>query len=367
MKLIFISTTIDRGGAESLLLDICSQLKSYEVEVVYFKGTGTLKQLFINLGIEPIALTNKYRLPNLNNILKVLRIVRVQKCVIQGWMYHGNIIASLLWMINRKNSLFWAVHHSVGGFRGNRLLSFLKMQFCALFSQLPNKIVYVSEFIREEHIQIGYPSDNAIVIENGIDIERFQYSEENRQNIRKTLGITLTDKVIGIVGRNHPLKDYHTFFKGISIILNERKDVSVLLIGRDLSIEEFAECFTDKPKADLNKIIIQKETNEIDKFYSAMDVFVLSSISESFSLVILEALASGLFCVCTDIIYYKDRFGDAINSFKVSNAEEMAKKIVGYFNNNSDKHLVLDKAREIINSDYSLTSMLARYQEIWKQ
>ncbi|MDZ4121148.1 MAG: glycosyltransferase, partial [Candidatus Cloacimonadaceae bacterium] len=286
MRLIFVCTTIDRGGAEILLLNIARQLvKEHAVTVIYLKGKASLGADFAALGIRPIRFS-------LQNLIPIFRALwQGPKSILQGWMYHGNILATMLYLLSGgRNTLYWSIHHSALAYASDAPSNALKLRLTALLSRLPDNIIYVSAPTRDEHIQFGYDNTNPVVIHNGIDLECFKYGETAGREIREKLGIEDDDIVLGAVGRNHPVKDYATFFKAAAILLPKYPGLHVVVAGRDLAAENITGLLNDISASDLERIHFLGERSDIPAVLSAIDIYALSSLSESFSLALIEAL-----------------------------------------------------------------------------
>lgn len=132
------------------------------------------------------------------------------------------------------------------------------------------------------------------VIPNTIDTERFKFDEKKRKVIRKEEN--LVDRfVIGFVGRIEYIKNPFFLVKimaGVSSVIHN----ALLIVIGDGSvkvklIEEF------EKQGLLNNVSFVPFTNEIERYYLAMDVFVQPSIAESFSISALEAQCAGLQCI----------------------------------------------------------------------
>jgi len=138
------------------------------------------------------------------------------------------------------------------------------------------------------------------VLHCGIDLEPFR-QEVSREPVRQELGIPLDAPVVGHVGRFVPQKN-HTFLLEIAAeVVKLRTEVRFLLVGdgplrpqiqamaRDLGIEKNV-IFTGA-RPDVPRLML-----------GAMDLFVFPSLWEGLGIVLVEAQAAGLRCVCSDAV-----------------------------------------------------------------
>ncbi len=363
MRFIFVCTTIDRGGAEILLLNIASQLvKEHAVTLIYFKGKASLSADFEALGIRPIRLSLK------NTIVVFKALWQGPKSILQGWMYHGNILATVLYLLSgARNKLYWSIHHSALAYASDAPLNGLKLRFTALLSRIPNRIIYVSDPTRDEHIKLGYNSENSVVIHNGIDVERFRYNEAAGKSIREKLGIKADDLVLGAVGRNHPIKDYNTFFKAAGLLLKKHPQLHIVVAGRDLVADKFTDQLKTLSTSDMERIHFLGERSDIPAVLSAIDIFALCSLSESFPLSLFEALAMERVCVCSAVIFNAGMFPEAIRTFVPKDYTTMAEHVEYFLSAGKDERENWGKiARLTVLDNYSQEAMIKDFMQLWK-
>lgn len=153
------------------------------------------------------------------------------------------------------------------------------------------------------------------VIQNSIDVEKFSFSETERYKLRKKLRLKDTDILLGNVGRYSKQKN-QVFLINIFYNIIKRDDANnwfLLLIGQGNAKKQLIERATQLGIID--KIIFLKTQSNIQRYYFAMDIFCFPSIYEGFGMAALEAQATGLPTIVSDVI------PDAIklkNSFELS-------------------------------------------------
>lgn len=136
------------------------------------------------------------------------------------------------------------------------------------------------------------PTEKIRVIPNGIDLERFTYSESGRYEIRKEFSIREDEYVIGNVGRFVYQKNHDFLIDVFYEIAKKYSNVLLLLIGAG-DLEDDIRKKVDK--YGLNKrVLFAGKRNDLPKIYSAMDMFMLPSRFDGFPLSLIEAQAEGL-------------------------------------------------------------------------
>ncbi len=162
-----------------------------------------------------------------------------------------------------------------------------------------NTVIAPTEKVKGALRQYGV-KNNIAVIPTGISLAKFSHTvtEEEKQTLRRSLGISRDTKVlvsIGRLGREKNVEELIRFFKTLG---ERRDDVRLVIVGggpdegrlasvaRELGLSQTV-IFTGMVKPD-----------EVRRYYAIGDVFVCASTSETQGLTYVEAMASGLPLVC---------------------------------------------------------------------
>jgi glycosyltransferase involved in cell wall biosynthesis len=201
---------------------------------------------------------------------------------------------------------------------------------CQLRSILePDYVIVVSRFWEKE-LRSRY-SLNPIVINNGVDIEKFKIQEIKglKEKAKKNFSVSGC-KVMLSIGGIEPRKNALTALSAFSIASSYFKakgERLVWLIGggetlfdyRAYREEFFSEIKRLRLKLDEDIIILGSVPEDsMVELYRAGDVFVFPSIKEGWGLVVLEAMASGLPVIASRIEPMTDYLKDGENALLVS-------------------------------------------------
>ena len=144
-----------------------------------------------------------------------------------------------------------------------------------------------------------YDKERLVSIPNGLWIERFS-GQFNVKETREKYGIPTDLKIIISVGRNHIVKGFKYAVEALPSITSAVPNARYLIVGRDTEpLQELAENLGVGRKVILLGEISDRE--ELIKIYRAADIYLSPSLTEGFSLTNIEALASGLPLVVTDV------------------------------------------------------------------
>ena len=142
-------------------------------------------------------------------------------------------------------------------------------------------------------------SGNYYVLPNGIELDKYKFDQNVREEKRKELGVE-GKYVIGHAGRFSDQKN-HTFILDIFAKICEKDHDAILVI---FGVGELLDKMKDK--ANLlgisERVIFYGASNEMNKMWQAMDVFLMPSLHEGLPVTGIEAQASGLPCVFSDEI-----------------------------------------------------------------
>jgi len=159
----------------------------------------------------------------------------------------------------------------------------------------------VSNNLREYHGRQGWVSEKRIqVVPNGVDTNLFAPSFEVRKQVRERLGYSPGSIVIGTVGRVVAIKNQIIILKAAEQLLARGLDVRVLLVGTGHELDNLRK-YAEGTDQLCRRVTFAGRSLDVAEMFQAMDIFVLPSIYEGMSNTILEAMASGLPCLATDV------------------------------------------------------------------
>jgi glycogen synthase len=125
------------------------------------------------------------------------------------------------------------------------------------------------------------------------------HGHEVRARWRRELGIDESDVLIGTVATFRPVKDLHTMLEAMSLVARARPRAKLVLLG-DGPLKHDLTATVER--LGLGSVVrFPGWRNDATQLLPAMDLFVLSSLSEGISLALLEAMAAGVPVVATKV------------------------------------------------------------------
>jgi glycosyltransferase involved in cell wall biosynthesis len=152
--------------------------------------------------------------------------------------------------------------------------------------------------------RLRVPADKLVLLGNGIDLSRFRprRSPDEVRQARQALGVSASAVVVGTVGRLVWQKGFRELFAAARRIRAIRPEVRFVIVGPEDRAKGDALGDGDIAEAEaLGNVVFTGHRDDVHNVYSAFDVFVLPSYREGFPRSAMEAAASGLPVIATDI------------------------------------------------------------------
>ena len=371
IRTLHIISGLTTGGAEKALFNLLNGglAAHFHCHIVSLRDEGTMgpKLRALGLSVTSIGMGGGSS-SSLFALKKLYHIVRTfQPDLIQGWMYHGNLAASLACYFAKGHpALAWNIRHSLYSLRYEKLMMRQIIRINRYFSYTPDVLIYNSQVSRDQHESFGFTSTNGEVIPNGIDVKKFAFSNESRKRIRSVLGIPMDALVLGHVARLHPMKDHSGFLKAAVSLVQNYSHLHLLLSGKDVLLKNY-ELSQLIPVRLRNRFHLLGDREDVPDLMSAMDVFCLSSAwGEGFPNVIGEAMAAGLTCVATDVGDSALIIGSAGTVVPVQNVDALIKGIGDNLSLTKDERSSLGASGRVrIEDNYTLDVNVNRYVALY--
>jgi glycosyltransferase involved in cell wall biosynthesis len=204
------------------------------------------------------------------------------------------------------------------------LRRWLSRRTTVLVCRYSDAVRCVSDEIREEALRAGVSSAKLITVPNRCDTELFDPDRwaSERQPTREEYGIGPEEWVVSFVGRVEPAKGVDELFEALA----EVKELRALLIGDVPEPDTISRALEAADMGERVKLVGPVPHEQVPRYMSASDLFILPSKHEGAPRVVLEAMAMGLPVVASAVGGIPEVVDDGVNGLllKESTGGEIA-------------------------------------------
>lgn len=304
------------------------------------------------------------------HVLRLVQLLReLSPDIIQGWMYHGNLAASIANLaLSNRYPVFWNVRQSLYDIELEPTTVQWAIRLSAKRSSKPTGIIYNAYLAAEQHADFGFKENKAHIIPNGFDTHQFSPNPYSRETIRQALNIPADAFTIGMVAHYHPSKNHTLFIEAAHLLSKHRKNVHFILTGRDVTTanREIGALLKRFPSLD-GRLHLTGERQDIPALLNALNLFSLtSSYNEGFSNVVGEAMACGVPCIATDVGDIPRIIGNTGKILQDASPSALAFAWLDWMGSGETwQHEQGQRARQRIQRLYPIGDITKQYQQLY--
>jgi glycosyltransferase involved in cell wall biosynthesis len=363
ISVLHIIDTAGPGGAETVFLQTATRLDPSRFQpTAVIGGAGWLATQLQESGLPPYVVPAKGSF-NVRYLSTLLRLARQRKSdVIVAHLYGSAVYASL---VGRLLSIpVVTVLHGQSDVHEEERFSSIK---AAIVRGGSHKVIFVSERL-QDHLQgrLQLTTAHCAVIANGVDTEGFRPAQD--RSLRAELGLPDDVALIGAIGNVRQPKAYDVLLRAARALLDRSPRFHMVIAGdcanalgrqlQQLSLDLGIE----------RKVTFLGLRADVSRILNNLDVYVLSSDTEGFSIACIEAMACGVPVVATRsggpeqileggaglLVPTGDPAALALAVAQILSSEEVAAELTA-------------KALKRVHERYSLTAMLSRYETLLEE
>jgi glycosyltransferase involved in cell wall biosynthesis len=357
-KVMFLTTGLTFGGAENLLCQVAARLKNngWDVSMVSMTPPEAFEEELSRAGIPLELLGMKKGVPDPRAIMSLAKIVRRrQPDILHSHMVHANLLARVARPMCRVPVLITTAHNITEGARWREIGYRLTDCFADLTTQ-------VSEAGVERYIAVkAVRKEKIICVPNGVDVSLFRPDREAGRKVRAELGLG-GGFVWLAVGRLKEAKDYPNMLRALAVALKEFPEMQLLIAGQGPLQEDIERLAHELGIAEKVRLLgIRKDMPEL---MNAVDGYLMSSAWEGMPNVLLEASASSLPVVATDVGGNREIVGDGGLLVQAGDSPALAEAMLRLMRMPAAERMEMGEAgRAYIVKNYSLEKIV----DIWEK
>lgn len=226
-------------------------------------------------------------------------------------------------------------------------------EYCLKKFKKDTNFTAVDPTVLTEIVKLGIPNENIRYIPNGVDIDLFRVRE--KESLKQELELPLDGEIILSYGRISDQKrpmELIDLFAQISLKIN---NITLVFAG-DGELLPRARKIVEKRNLENVKFLGYVDHKTVaPKLLAASDYYILISKYEGQPLTLLEAMASGLKCIVSDIPNLKMIIDDAECGIALDvNKNNVSNEIVGYLKSDNSSHAVNARDYAVNNFDWEI-------------
>lgn len=361
MNIVYLTNHLNVGGITSYVLTLACGMKKRGHNVYIASSAGSLLPRFAEEGIIylPLPLKTKSEISpkvfiSRSRLLKYLRGKNID-------IIHANTrVTQVLSFLIRSRlgaPYVWTCH----GF-------FKRRFFRRVFPCCGDRVIAISGPVKEHLVNDFGVNEKIIrVIHSGIDIEKFSGSKEGpRTEAKRALGLS-EGPVVGTVARLSEEKGHIYLIRAMRDVVGRIPAAQLIIVGEG------------RMKGELLKLVgscglgksafILPPAMQTPQVLAAMDLFVLPSLKEGLGLALMEAMASGLAVVGSDVGGIKSLIQDGYTGLLVEAADSagLSSAILKLLQEPDKAKYLGDNARTFINENFSQEKMISQTEGVYAE
>ena len=302
MKILHVITTINRGGAENHLHDLISgQISQYgcEVSCAWLKGDGYWKYHFEQIGVKlfPLGLARYGQITPLWRLRRAIQNFKPD--IIHAHLAPAELYTRVALLGNKNLPLIISRHNESPFYNG--LGSDIVERWVV---QRAERLIAISGAVKRYFSQ-QWP----VVLSNKLDVVHYGINPQHFscvppvevQNLRRQWSVNKGTILFGTVARLVPVKALNILLEAYKKFISENPniDTRLVIVGSGPLKTDLKICTT---KLGLDERVVWAGfRQDIPVVMNALDIFVLTSLTEGFGLVLLEAMSASKPAICSNV------------------------------------------------------------------
>jgi glycosyltransferase involved in cell wall biosynthesis len=214
----------------------------------------------------------------------------------------------------------------------------------------------------------GVDEEKVKLIVHGVDLKLF-HSIENNEEFKKELCIRQNYQVVISTRNLEPVYDVDTLIKAIPYVIDECPNTFFLILGDGILRRQLEELACKLGVAKNVRFVGSVSNREMPKFLESSDVFVSTSLSDTRSVSLLEAMACGLPVVVTDLEGNKECVKEGVNGFLFSKGDfkALGEKIIYLLGDEDTRRRFGVISRRYVEKEGSYEKEMRKMEKLYKE
>lgn len=356
MKIAYLLGSLNRGGTETLMLDMFRSMPSDQLNALcIYRKQGVLEEDFRNTAIRTQKLSPGKNIPAY--LIRLRRLIKNHKTDIVHAQQPIDALFAFLACTFLKTKVVLTLH--AYDYTETRL-SKLILKFVLRKTDLN---IYVSDSQKTYYTnKYKLPSNKQKTIYNGIGFEKFNILQSS--SIREDLKINSDCLLLGTVGNFVPGRDQLTICKFLDILNLKNIAFHFIFVGKRnaKTPDRYDDC-VDFVKENnlLSKVHFLGSRNDVPELLQQLDAFIYSTEHDTFGIAVVEAMACGLpvFVNDWDVMTEITENGKLATLYSTKNQEDLFRQFSLFLHSRQQFVDIANSAKEIVRKKFSITNHIS--------
>lgn len=373
LRVAHVITGLGAGGTPVMLHKVLaaqqaagSSIDSYVIGLIQ---DGPIGEQIRSLGIPVVSLGMRPGVPDPRALWRLAgELKRFQPDLIQSWLYHADLMSSLVARWVGSPPVVWNLRHATLDPQHDSRSTRYTARACAWLSQRsPARILVNTVSGQKVHADYGYDRSKMQVVPNGFDLDRYRPSVTARQRLRQSLSLAPQTPLIGLVARFSELKGQQLFIEAMDAVAAQAPETHFVLCGTHITPQNTKLQQWIEASGHAARFHLLGERLDVEQVHAALDIEVSASVSEAFSNSLGEALCCGVPCVVTDVgdsAWLVDDAGWVVPSQDRAAMAEACQQILRM--PATQRAALSERARQRMEQNFDIAVIARQYEEIWR-
>jgi len=375
IKILYISHSSSIGGGEKCLLTLVKHLdRNFFEPIVIFPSEGFISREIEKLGVKTYISPLECWIRNsadtgfedsdiLGRLQNIKQIIEIEKPDIihsnTSVVWEGALAAKLQGIIH-----IWHIHEILENHPRLKPLFPLPLVYWGM-DFLSDSVVVVSNAVKENFSGIIQPK-KLVTIHNGIDAERF--TQINGSSIRQELALPSDTNLAVSIGTVIKEKGYDNLIEAAFLVKKKQGNVKFIIVGNGVTetVRELKKKIVGLNLKDCVYYLGYRE--DVPGIIRDSDFLIISSITEAFPLVALEAMALGKPIVATNCGGIPELVSDGETGFLVpiNDPESLSDKILFMIKDRNRMREMGNRALAKFDENYTAETYTLHFENLYK-
>jgi glycosyltransferase involved in cell wall biosynthesis len=235
-----------------------------------------------------------------------------------------------------------------------------------------DRFIFISQAIEQDSVNQGADATKGVVIYNALDMAEF-LEPHDAEETRRSLGLSPTDAVVGIMGRIIPWKGHRTFIEAMALVAKTIPQLRCLIVGdaapADMEYkDELIDLAAEFGIAERVQFLGWRQ--DVPRLLGAMDLLVHASLEpEPFGRVLIEGMAAGKPVIASDSGACPEIVRDGVSGILATpgDARDLAQAAAALLSNPDRIRTMGVVARHEAEARFSIDEHVRRVQSVYAE